>query len=612
MEKEIKAATRKGIRALALLQKKNGSFMCSTTTVFDDYKKAKFSPAIVPTNIVLSSLVNIPGSKKIKDKAAKFLLTQKGKYWSFNYWQRNSKEFKEIPYPDDLDDTFCALSALYEHCPKIFKGDVMGKITTLLTGTEIKAGGPYNMWLSHKGSEKWTKIDLAVNANIAYFLQINGVTLPNLNNYIEKCIKERTFEFPYYTIYPAIYFISRFYKGRYVNDLIKVLLEKKEADGKWENPMRTALAISSLLNLSNQEQDLDKSVRYLLSAQRKDGTWDPSSFYCELKRKEFTLHAGSSSITTALCLEALGKYQLSKKKGAVIVSDNSLYDKVLSEADEKISRLMPELAQSGKEVLNKVLKGDKNIVLISDLFLKSLGKSMEEKTLIKLSLANLYGWMAYTVYDDFLDGEGNPGYLPIANVCLRDSQSELEAVLNDKEFTGISRKIFDEIDGANKWEFANCRTPDLLPDFGDLSIIAQKSMGHALGPVAILFAFGYKDIVPKVLKFFKHYLIARQLNDDAHDWQEDLKNRIVTPVVAMLLSEKKNQELGQIFWGKTILKVTKEMSKHIRSAEGIINNLDIVSDKKLLLSLLDPIKYSISKAKNDRKQTIKFINTYQV
>src|SRR3989338_4250455 len=98
IKKDLQATVDKGIKFLAKEQQKDGSFMCLVSTKLDDYRGAKTVPAIVPTNIVLSSLIHIADSKnnseKIKKAAANFLLGEKGEYWSFNYWFKNSDWFK--------------------------------------------------------------------------------------------------------------------------------------------------------------------------------------------------------------------------------------------------------------------------------------------------------------------------------------------------------------------------------------------------------------------------------------------------------------------------------------------------------------------------------------
>jgi len=46
-------------------------------------------------------------------------------------------------------------------------------------------------------------------------------------------------------------------------------------------------------------------------------------------------------------------------------------------------------------------------------------KSILKKDVILLGQANVLGWLAYTIYDDFLDEEGKPELLPLANMYLR-------------------------------------------------------------------------------------------------------------------------------------------------------------------------------------------------
>ncbi|MBI2641570.1 hypothetical protein HYW87_03185, partial [Candidatus Roizmanbacteria bacterium] len=243
----------KGIRFLITEQQKDGSFLSLASTRLNDFTRATTTHTIVPSNIVLSclnSLEETAAITKIKQNTALFLLSQKSGHWSFNYWVRESKDAKKTPYPDDLDDSFCALAALYQHDPNLFNGKALAKITILLTAVEGKEGGPYNMWLVPPNTDKgWKRIDLVVNSNIAYFLSLLDISLPNLNAFIEQEIEKENYVFPYCSIYPAVYFISRFYQGKKVKQIIDLLLSKRDKEGKWENPLYTALAISSLVNL---------------------------------------------------------------------------------------------------------------------------------------------------------------------------------------------------------------------------------------------------------------------------------------------------------------------------------------------------------------------------
>ena len=655
MKHTIQSAIDAAIKFLANDQEKDGSFMCLTSEIFDDYSNAKIVPAIVPANIVLSSLAHLqnhPLAEEIAERTAQFLLTQKGDYWSFNYWYKGTKEFTEIPYPDDLDDTFCALAALYEYDYRLFDGNAMGKIVTMLTAAEEREGGPYNMWLVPKSKNSdWYDIDLVVNANVGFFLYLNDISLPRLNEFIEKSIDETDYEFPYNTIYPGIYFVSRFYKGEKVPKIIGLLPANKEQNGAWQNPLRTALAISALLNLSDGVlfSELEDSIQYLLDTQNANGSWDPYAFFFQMKLMEKTLYAGSASITTALCIEAINKYNLAKMQHTESKSDSDQHAKQLIalsaqkqkicaqielEAQKKFSTLDTDLKNISLEILKKTIERDtkKEIILLADLFKDALGKqgaNISDDFIASLGLANIYGWIAYTIYDDFLDADGNPNLLSAANVALRETYKIFTTLLPENgEFIGHVDKIFDTIDGANTWESIHCRISDIdafllsskipIPEYADYSQLAHKSLGHALGPITILYKLGYakdSDEIKNLLNFFKHYLIARQLNDDAHDWQEDLKKGQISAVVAKLLVDAKDgphtiSSLEQVFWNTTIDTICEKIMYHVDLAKDHLEKISMIDNKNLLLKILTPITSAVERTRESKLETKKFLHTY--
>ena len=655
MKRTIQTAIENGVKFLADDQEKDGSFMCLTSEVFDDYANAKTVPAIVPANIVLSSVTHLEDNilaQEIAYKTAQFLLSQRSDYWSFNYWYKGTEEFTEIPYPDDLDDTFCALTALYEYDYRLFDGNAMGKIVTMLTAAEDREGGPYNMWLVPKSKNSdWHDIDLVVNANIGFFLHLSDISLPGLNDFIEKSIDETDYEFPYNTIYPGVYFVSRFYKGEKVSKIIELLRANKEQNGAWQNPLRTALAASALLNLSDGAlfSELENSIQYLLDTQNTDGSWNSYAFFFQMKLTEKTLYAGSASTTTALCIEALNKFELAKKKYSDSTSDSDEYKKTFialsprkqqicaaieTEAEKRFSKLDADLKNISLKNLTKTIDGDtkKEIILLADLFRDTLGvegKDISDDFIVQLGLANVYGWIAYTIYDDFLDADGNPNLLSVANVALRETYKIFITLLPDnKEFTAHVDEIFDTIDGANTWESMHCRISDLetflsseriqTPDYENCSQLAKKSLGHALGPIAILYKLGYtkdSDEMKNLLDFFEHYLIARQLNDDAHDWQKDLENGQISAVVAKLLIDAKNGpytigSLEQIFWNTTIDTICEKIMHHVELAKTNLEKISIIEDKNIILKVLTPITCAVEKTRESKTETKKFLNTY--
>lgn len=636
-------AIEKGLKFLAANQEKDGSFMCLVSTKFDDYSKeySNLVPAIVPPNIVLSSLIHFDPQNKtaneIKKKTAEFLFQERGPYWSFNYWFRKSDWFNIEPYPDDLDDTFCALAALYEYKPETFDGAVMAKIVTMLTSAEKAEGGPYDMWLvPPEGRKTWNDTDLVVNSNIAFFLSLQEISLPKLDAFIEKSIEEDDYEFPYNRIYPGIYFISRFYRGKHAGRMADLLLSKQEEDGKWENPLRTALAISSLFNLARfNKLELDKfkpaiekGLKYLLQSQNKDGSWDAASFYFQMSTPAKTLYAGSASITTALALEALNKWQSAETSQERPAQTKTEFDRlnqaIARQVRNRFKECGKELRIEAEKAIRKTLEGDtdKQITLLPLFFKLSLGengKKISNELLIRLGAANMFGWIAYTIYDDFLDGEGEVNLLSVANIALRESFTLFSEALPPKTgFKNFVRQTFDTIDSANSWEITHSRSKESIPDYGDYSQLADKSLGHLLGPVAILFALGYSEKSPELknlVSFFKHFIIARQLNDDAHDWEDDLKQGHINAVAAELFKKKKltdsPDELQKEFWHRTILKTCNDITSHTRKARQNLAKLKIIKNKALFEILLRPIDAAAEKALTERHETLKFIKSYK-
>lgn len=638
---ELNKATERSIAYLAREQRADGSFMCLVSPVLDDYRAAKKVPAIVPVNIVLSSLVHLeetPLIKKIKDRAADFLEGEKNAYWSFNYWFRNSDWYTKEPYPDDLDDTFCALAALYEYRPEIFDGEAMAKIVTMLTSAEKAEGGPYDMWLvPPSGRDVWNDTDLVVNSNIAFFLALQDISLPNLNAFIEKSIDEEDYDFPYNKIYPGIYFISRSYKGTKTPQVVKTLLAHQEADGKWENPLRTALAVSALINFSGgtHEKALQRGIAYLQKTQGKDGSWKPYSFYFQMKLPKKTLYAGSSSITTALAIEAMNKFKQcvmrppAAPQPAAVKKNEGTSEQIYAAIKRSVKRRFAEcdtdLRKEANAIIAKTFRGDtdREIALLPYFFRQSLGgggEHISDDLVGALGAANVFGWMAYTIYDDFLDEEGSPSALAVANICLRESVEIFRIVLpSETGFAEFSQRIFDRIENANAWEVRNCRNIKHIPDYGDYVRLAERSLGHALTPVAILFALGQREhsaSVKNVMQFFTHYIIARQLNDDAHDWEDDLSRGQINAAGSKLLritrgKELNEEQLKKIFWEKVVVVICKEMVQHADRARGALMRTPEITDKTFFEKLLSKIERSGDEALGERAATMKFIRSYK-
>jgi hypothetical protein len=252
-----------------------------------------------------------------------------------------------------------------------------------------------------------------------------------------------------------------------------------------------------------------------------------------------------------------------------------------------------------------------------------------------LGLGNLFGWLAYTIYDDFLDGEGKPRLLPAANAAMRRSlDCFLEAMPEDRGFASLVHRTFDAIDGANAWEQAHCRfdagdgrlSAGRLPDYGDMSKLAGRSLGHTLPPMGVLAAKGLdmgSAQARNTLEALRHYLIVRQLNDDVHDWPEDLLSGHITPAVAAVLSElgvrpgehaldELMPEARRQFWHATLPKLCRLMKRHVRLSRKAMEAGGLLRTDNVVNELLDRLEGAVSDALTKQDQAEKFLRQYKL
>jgi len=635
----------KGIQYIAENQRKDGSFISLSSPNGADFTNAISYRTNFITSIILetfSSLDDTPLVYRIKKKAAHFLLSQKSEQWSWNYWSKSSKEFTTLPYPNDLDDTFCALNALFLFDKKVIPGSAYAHILQLLTSVEKKEGGPYKTWLVSKNTLGWDDVDIVVNSNIAYFLWMQEVTLPNLQTLFEDKLQKKNLRSKYYpSIYPLLYFLSRFYSDK--KSIEHILIEKRNKKGYWDNPLYTALAIIALFNGNFSPKQLEKSIAYLLE-QQNNYHWQAYPFCIDPTIGGEKYYAGSEVLTTTFCLCAISLYMKRRDLIKLEKEENSkkIYieeirnSKVLQFGDKKINEI-------GGVLLNNIMSKDKTkqIPLMPYYFLQTLaqnGKQIQKKQTILLGQANVLGWLAYTIYDDFLDDEANPAFLPLANMYLARLIHIFETAFpKNNSVPPFFYEVLDSIESANFWEVTHCRLPVKkgiihvdslkLADFNNLEQLAHKSLGHGLGPLTILLLLGYKKTDKEFIalyRFFIHYLIAKQLHDDCHDWEEDLSKGHVTFVVALLLKKAKKKKiitrsvdikkitlrLQKLFWYEIIEEVCEHIYNHVRKAQKELESSSIIIKKDVLEDLLIMYKDGADKALAERKKTIDFLESY--
>ena len=636
------------IQYIANQQQKDGGFISFSSSKQDDFADSFSYRTNFITAIILETLSNVPYTPllyQIKNKAVDYLLEQKSKRWSWNYWSKSSKEFITKPYPDDLDDTFCALNAIYLFDKGLITGSAYAYIIQLLTAAEEKEGGPYKTWLISQNTSGWDDIDIVVNSNIAFFLHMQETNLPNLQLFFEKRLQKKDIQSPYYpSVYPFFYFLSRFYDDK--KNIENILLANRNNMGYWENPLNTSLAVLALLNGNFPAKKIENSIAYLLEKQNEN-QWQAYAFCIDPAENGMKYYAGSSALTTAFCLTAISLFINRTQEMKLHKTNND--QKINSYIEEIVNTKLlkfksKEFTEMGNAVLGEIMVKDtaKQIPLMPYYFSQSLGKNgkvIQKKDIIMLGQANVLGWLAYTIYDDFLDDEGNPNLLPLANIYLRRLIKIFDtAFVKNKAIASFFHTMLDTIEYANEWEVTNCRLKlankminieELkIPDFDNLEQLANKSLGHGLGPLTILLLLGYKQTSKEFISlyhFFTHYLIAKQLHDDAHDWEEDLSKGHITFAVALILKKAREKKiittkkieikkiipkLQKLFWYEIIEEICSYIYDHVKNAQKELESFSIILDKNILENLLLVYKDSADKALEERKKTIDFLQTY--
>lgn len=687
----LKKTLESGLRHLERVQEIEGGFKSLASP--DISMKGARTPRTTTfmSSLILLSLEPLkhrPEVRRIAGRAATFLLDQRSPHWSWNYWVRGSADDEHLPCPDDLDDTFAALEALHIHAPERIDGSALASVVRILTVTEEKPGGPYNTWLVNPAADpRWHDVDPVVNANVAAFLKGENVTLPPVLGLIGETMKNickgDSVHSKYYSSpIPALYFLSRSLDfdqpGESARLIGEFLLGKRGHDGHWSNPVETACAVITLFRCGVPAEELEPAVEFI-SNSAEDGVWEPYGLYTETAFGGVPSYAGGSALSTAVCLEALTCYAKklpSKGNGAKEavhaaspVPEASSFPAEALEIEHRILEAYKKrlghdsiIGSHGQSVLEKVLTRDKGkqVTLLPYFFNRSFAidpdgnsssESRMEKFLVDLGLANLCGWVAYRIYDDFLDDEGTSEFIPLAAVCLREV-SRIYGKLLPEDYHDTFVRLMDRMDAANAWERANTYFPGQsffeadadLPDFLDYAVLADKSLPHCLGPLALLIHRHGADNheaarldIRATVDFFKHYIIARQLNDDAHDWLEDFGRGFVNSSGTRILRQIRNEQqesmktfaflessglgkgrlspettefLQKVFWHQVMPEIANDIKSQTDDARKALVEISIVRDLSYLESLLVPLEAGADKALADRQKTLSFLSEY--
>lgn len=525
------------------------------------------------TAFILSELDNFSYDKnicKVQERAANFLLSRKQKDGKFS---------------DNTLKNFFVISALFEYDSSIFDGFFLGNILKSLVRLEKEVGGPYF-------DSDMKTIDLATNIQIAYFLSLNNVHLPNLDNFIEKAIIEQNYNSNFYkSAFPLIYILSKFYQGGNRQLIINYLNRNNHSFNK--SSLDLLFLFLALKNFSLENKNLKKTILNL--------------------QKEIT----SEEIIKSILLQKV-LIPFRNKCDENIISEEKMENKIVKLAEDRFKDLSDDFRNLALSEIQKTMKKneDKQMFLMPYFFKKALGKKGEifaDNYIAELGLVNVFFWNAFIIYDDFWDEEGIPKKLPSANLYAREFIKFFCLALPENTgFNNIFSQMMDRLDAANTWETLYCRAqiknghlliPEKLPDYSDYTLAFEPASAHILGCMIMLFKLGYdfkSREMNNLKKYFKNYLIAMQINDDAHDWEDDLSKGHLSTVVVMIINEyKKNhpeakqidlnqkQELKEIYYNQVIDNMCSLVLDYTQKSRRSLSSLYFLENKYFLEKIIN-------------------------
>lgn len=500
----------------------------------------------------------------------------------------------------DIREVFALLAALWLYDPKCISGPQLSAAIQRLVSAEIATGGPYYSRGVVSGD---------ANLTIAIFLQRAAQPLPAVQALLAE-IPHQTRQ----TEFTEAYLLYLLGQASPSPALREYTLQQQKS---WQSALYHAVQLAILPHTIAPAQA--RTIASGICAQQgDDGLWDGEP----LLRGGSTI--GARFTATALIVQTLDRLQQPASQ------------RLLHQKQQKIIRLAKRCFRTYHDPLRKIIltgidninAADKNgeIALLPRFFANALRAPDTQADIYcdNLCVANICCWLAYTIYDDFLDEGGEPGQLPAANGAIRASLGILAQISHQHPaIATYTTNIFTRMDEANTWEIRHCRftvrdniiTIRELPQYGNRATLAHRSFAHTLGPMILLLSSNHQHSqVLSIEAAFKHYLIARQLNDDLHDWQKDVRAGHISFVVAIILHDTGiaagDHALHTLipamqhqFTQTSMTKICQCILRHIRSSRQAFARSEALHAENTIYTLLDTIESSVKAAQDLRAKS---------
>lgn len=526
--------------------------------------------------------------REIQGEAAKILLSEKSPSWTWNYWRKDSPEYAQFPYPDDMDDTSCAIFGLvgYFRSQGLTQkeGEGFAYFVNTLSKQKVRRNGPYETWITvgTRHHHAWRDIDLAVQSNIANLLNQHDIKIESLEKIFEERIQNNHFHSKYYPSEAAtVYFMSRHYSGEFLIRLGNQIMERLKSV---QTGLDCSLLICALLNcmdnltrnglgnvpLDDWESWLDLYFQKLIRTASSKAP-KPEDFCNDPKRDGIPYCNQSAAMTCIIEIEALSSF-LNFRNCKYQKSIESLHLHLVRKAIVSFTRdQIPQVREQISDVCGKILNGKNQ----KEVWLLPLwwNGNVTNEMIVDLSYANVLGWAAYRIYDDCLDKADIKSIrqLPIANLCIYEAFATF--LNNSGGVDGSVKTTLQLMESAIAREMVRKKADNLQ----------EKSIAHAIGPMIISSTGKNRPEAGKdVFKFFKYYLTARQLGDDIRDRQDDVNRGFRN-----LASGRSNTEVTRRMrtLTKKAAKVLRRMEKGSRVFKKEVHEMLYRPEKELGLML---------------------------
>lgn len=517
---------------------------------------------------------------------------------TYNWWNSTSPTHE---YPDDIDDTACAWHALflYSHIQK--PSNLLARLLQLLFALEEKPGGPYKTWIVGNNNPVWNTVDFVVQCNVLYLLSYWNITLESCLEYVIQSITQKTHS-EFYPPLSAYYFFARMYAllpntvqklPRVFQAVTTVIVEIEHSLRTPGDKHRLALSLTILMRLGKDYESLLPYVRILCTQAQRECR----GIVClNTKRSSQTTYAGSPLLTDLFCLEALSLYQSLFEKAqtqhTIIISTIKLRIHSILKTVPKHLRIRLE---NDISMMWKRIPIQEICMLPTTLYVSTVQTDIDSHALTVLSAfgcAQLFGWIAYTLLDDLIDQE-NTRLDTFHDIIwfLRQSQSfYAQYFSSDPSFLRMMEDMIQHCENAHIIA-QNARTIDIQTS-------VQRSFSASLGCFAVLRYFNVAQTEKEqrhVRSFFWHYLKARQLQDDMHDWEEDLRAKKYTEVVRHILlhAHTQTQEVyTEIFWTTTFYVMHKRIMRALDTAEEHMHQFSCIHPEHFFM-MIENMKHTV-------------------